>query len=195
LAVPVGTLIHQAPVRVGRMCSLPMRQAPDTVSGVHMAVARPGSDRMRGHFLDTAPCLCFFFVRPAPERSLHISPSARAVPRSAAASPRTGAESGDSPPAGASSSARVRRPALVVKPHDGTILELEIRHDEADAREQFAAVALDFRHDSDARSLKRDLQKPVERELKGLGFFLTHRVSPIRAGFLVRTPRTSRRDD
>jgi hypothetical protein len=26
----------------------------------------------------------------------------------------------------------------------------------------------------DARSLKRDLQKAVEGELKGLGFFLTH---------------------
>ena len=47
----------------------------------------------------------------------------------------------------------------------------------------------------DARSLKRDLQKPVERELKGLGFFLTHRVSPILAGFLMRNPRKSRRDD
>jgi len=30
----------------------------------------------------------------------------------------------------------------------------------------------------DARSLKRDLQKAVEGELKGLGFFLTHGVSP-----------------
>jgi hypothetical protein len=30
----------------------------------------------------------------------------------------------------------------------------------------------------DARSLKRDLQKAVEGELKGLGFFLTHWVSP-----------------
>ena len=33
-------------VRVGRICSWPMLQAPDTVSGVHMAVARAGSDRM-----------------------------------------------------------------------------------------------------------------------------------------------------
>ena len=40
-----------------------------------------------------------------------------------------------------------------------------------------------------ARSLKRDLQKPVKGELKGLGVFLTHRVSPILAGFLVRNPR------
>ena len=47
----------------------------------------------------------------------------------------------------------------------------------------------------DARPLKRDLQKPVERELKGRGFFLTHRVPPILAGFLVRNPRKSRRDD
>ena len=39
------------------------------------------------------------------------------------------------------------RAALVVKPHDGVIGELEIRHDEADAREQLAGVMLDFRHD------------------------------------------------
>jgi MmgE/PrpD C-terminal domain len=37
----------------------------------------------------------------------------------------------------------------------------------------------------DARSLKRNLQKPVEDELKRLGFFLTHRVSPILAGQLA----------
>src|SRR5207244_3538890 len=47
----------------------------------------------------------------------------------------------------------------------------------------------------DARSLKRDFQKPVQRELKGLGFFLTHGVSPVLAGFLVRNPRKSRRGD
>jgi hypothetical protein len=40
----------------------------------------------------------------------------------------------------------------------------------------------------DARSLKRDLQKPVEGELKALGFFLTHRVSPILAGFIESKP-------
>lgn len=37
----------------------------------------------------------------------------------------------------------------------------------------------------DARSLKRDLQKAVEGELKRLGFFVTHRVSP----FVVGVPR------
>jgi hypothetical protein len=47
----------------------------------------------------------------------------------------------------------------------------------------------------DARSLKRNLQKPVEGELKRLGFFITHRVSPILAGFVVRNPQKSRRDD
>jgi hypothetical protein len=41
----------------------------------------------------------------------------------------------------------------------------------------------------DARSLKRDLQKAVEGELKGLGFFLTHGVSPFVAGFLASEPR------
>ena len=47
----------------------------------------------------------------------------------------------------------------------------------------------------DARSLKRNLQKPVEGELKRLGFFLTHRVSPILAGFIAWNPRKPRRDD
>ena len=41
----------------------------------------------------------------------------------------------------------------------------------------------------DARSLKRDLQKAVEGELKGLGFFLTHGVSPFVAGLLASEPR------
>ena len=43
----------------------------------------------------------------------------------------------------------------------------------------------------DARSLKRDLQKAVEGELKGLGFSLTDRVSPILGGFVVRNSRKS----
>jgi hypothetical protein len=41
----------------------------------------------------------------------------------------------------------------------------------------------------DARSLKRDLQKAVEGELKGLGFFLTRGLSPFVAGFLASKPR------
>jgi len=43
------------------------------------------------------------------------------------------------------------RATLVVKPHDGTIREREIRHDEAHAREQLADVVLDFRHDPSGR--------------------------------------------
>jgi hypothetical protein len=38
------------------------------------------------------------------------------------------------------------------------------------------------------RSLKRNLQEPVERELERFGFFLTHRVSPVLAGFLLSEP-------
>ena len=45
----------------------------------------------------------------------------------------------------------LRRPALVVKAHDGTIREREIRHDEADAGEQLTDVVLDFRHDPSGR--------------------------------------------
>ena len=40
----------------------------------------------------------------------------------------------------------------------------------------------------DARSLKRDLQNTVEGELKRLGFFVTHRVSPAVARFLASQP-------
>jgi hypothetical protein len=56
LAIPVGTVIHQAPVRVGRICSWLMLQAPDTVSGVHIAIARAGSDRCQGISWTRLPC-------------------------------------------------------------------------------------------------------------------------------------------
>ena len=46
----------------------------------------------------------------------------------------------------------------------------------------------------DAGSLKRDLQKPVECELKGLGFFLTHEVLPSVARFPASEPRKARLD-
>ena len=39
-----------------------------------------------------------------------------------------------------------RHGVALVKPHDGTILEREIRHDQADAPEQLTDVVLDFRH-------------------------------------------------
>ena len=45
----------------------------------------------------------------------------------------------------------LRRASLVVKPHDGTIREREIRHEEADAGEQLADVVLDFCHDPSGR--------------------------------------------
>jgi hypothetical protein len=44
----------------------------------------------------------------------------------------------------------------------------------------------------DARSLKRDLQKAVEGELKRLGFFVTHRVSPFVEAFLACAPRETK---
>jgi hypothetical protein len=53
VAVPIGTVMHQAIVRVGRMCSWPRRHAPDTVSGVHIAVVRAGSDLTAGHVSHT----------------------------------------------------------------------------------------------------------------------------------------------
>ena len=43
-------------------------------------------------------------------------------------------------------------PALVVDPDDGTILDREIRHDEADAREQLTDVVLGFCHAPSRRS-------------------------------------------
>ena len=98
LAVPVGTVIHRAPVRVGRMCLWPMLQAPDTVSGVHIAVQLTGRGLVLGHFSDTSPCLCSFFVRPDPEHPPPVSLPAKARPRSAGASPRTGVGSDGSLP-------------------------------------------------------------------------------------------------
>jgi Phage integrase, N-terminal SAM-like domain len=57
------------------------------------------------HFLDTSPALRPLFAQPVPQFS-PVNRSARAAPRSAGASTRTAAASGDSPPAGASSSGR-----------------------------------------------------------------------------------------
>ena len=77
LAVPVGTVIHQATFRVRRMCSWPLLQAPDTVCGVHSAVELTGSGLVLGHFSGTSPChcLCSFCVRPAPARTLSVARS------------------------------------------------------------------------------------------------------------------------
>jgi hypothetical protein len=44
----------------------------------------------------------------------------------------------------------------------------------------------------DMRALERDLQQAVERELKRLFFFFTHRVSPFVVGFLTSEPREIR---
>jgi hypothetical protein len=41
----------------------------------------------------------------------------------------------------------LRRDPLVIEPYNGAIRELEIRHDEADARNQLAGMVLDLRHD------------------------------------------------
>ena len=49
LAVPVGTVIHQATFRVGWMCSWPLPQAPDTVCGIHSAVELTGSSLALGN--------------------------------------------------------------------------------------------------------------------------------------------------
>ena len=68
LAVLVGTVVHQATFRVGRTCSWPIRQAPDTVCGVHRTIELAGSGRVLGHFSDTSPCRCSFCVRSEPAR-------------------------------------------------------------------------------------------------------------------------------
>jgi hypothetical protein len=47
----------------------------------------------------------------------------------------------------------------------------------------------------DARSLKRDLQQPVERELKGLVLQFTHWVSPSVAVSSRRNPANLGRDE
>jgi hypothetical protein len=59
-----------------------------------------------GHFWDTSPRLCSFFVRPAPECPPHISPSARAAPH---ARPGLGPCRDRAPDDGVRPSARRRR--------------------------------------------------------------------------------------
>ena len=48
---------------------------------------------------------------------------------------------------------------------------------------------------SDARSLERDFQEAVERELEWLVLSFTHRVSPSVVWFLTSEPQNSRRSD
>ena len=47
-----GTFMLQTSVRVGRMGSWPIRQAPDTISWVHVAIARAGSGLVLGTLLE-----------------------------------------------------------------------------------------------------------------------------------------------
>ena len=47
----------------------------------------------------------------------------------------------------------------------------------------------------DARTLERDLEEAVERELKWLVSFFTHWVSPSVAGFRAPEPRRSKREN
>jgi hypothetical protein len=79
-------------------------------------------------------------------------------------------------------SQEIRQRELGVQPVAGVA---QVRGDDRPQPEAFVQFADQNQAGirGDARSLKRNLQKPVERELKGLGFFLTHRVSPILARF------------
>ncbi len=60
-----------------------------------------------GHSFDTAPHLCPRFAKPASLHAPRVNLPGPVAPRSAGALPRTGVESGGSPPGTASSSARV----------------------------------------------------------------------------------------
>jgi hypothetical protein len=42
-------------------------------------------------------------------------------------------------------------PSFIVEAHDGATRQLEVRHDEPNAREQLASMVLDFRHDPSGR--------------------------------------------
>jgi hypothetical protein len=76
-----------------------MLQAPDTVCGVHRAIARPGSRLVLGHFSDTSPCLCSFFVQTVSCRHRGSCPYPYSTDR---AGRKCGARSAYSKPGGAS---------------------------------------------------------------------------------------------
>ena len=224
-AARTGDRAHQADISdltrlIGRILHLPDRACVKSFLSRGSRVARPAQCPNRGTcqdaadiLADTSPALRPLFAPTVSEPPSSISRSAPGAPRSAGASRRTGAGSGGSRPAGASSSGRASpsrppvltrrcwrlvsdhasiragstrrqvpevvrehaqlqpdlvrsepvtrqarpmrglfalldpllgRAALVVEAHDGPIGEREIRHDEADAREQLAGVVLDF---------------------------------------------------
>src|SRR5712671_7457982 len=59
----------------GPDCSWPMRQAPNTVSGVHRAVARPARDLLRKavewQVIDRLPCMIRLLPVPPPSATFH----------------------------------------------------------------------------------------------------------------------------
>jgi hypothetical protein len=81
----------------------------------------------------------------------------------------------------------IRQPELRVQPLPGVA---QVLRDEMLQPQAF--IQLTDQNEAgvggDARSLERDFQEPVERELKGLVFLFTDRVSPSVAGFLASEP-------
>ena len=88
----------------------------------------------------------------------------------------------------------IRQAELRVHPLSGVAQELG-----DECRQPQAFIQLAHQNETgvggDARSVKRDLQKAIERELKRLGLHFTHRVLPSLARFLASELRKSRRAD
>jgi len=99
-------LIYGA-VRVAEVFSRPDGPGPEAGSRDQIAVTGAGTDLIPDHLSDTSPVLRDPVRLTGPLRRSPVSPSARAAPRSAGASPRTGVGSDDSPPGRASNSAHV----------------------------------------------------------------------------------------
>ena len=75
-------------------------------------------------------------------------------------------------------------------------IDLDVGERPEDRLQPEALVQLADQNQAGVRRHARSLKcEPVEHELKGRVFFLTHRVSPILAGFVARNPQESRRDD
>jgi len=120
------------PATYGQVFSSHSRSASETVSAVRMQTALTGAPRLRG----------------ISRRALHACARGRCAWAATAPAASTGCPGAAShaPPA-CLLDPRLRGAAPIVEPHHGATGQAQIRHDEADTREQLARMVFDFRHD------------------------------------------------
>ena len=107
LPAPDGPFIHPRSAEPTRLCLSHHRPGSEAVTQPALTCRGLEARASKGFLFDTAPHLCPRLARPASLHAPRVNLPGPGAPKSAGASPRTGVESGDSPPGTASSSVRV----------------------------------------------------------------------------------------